>query len=142
MIGLQYIYITCVQPSKLTSILFSFSLNFASPYNYPDHYIELTFFDLTSSAFTGYGLNDIIPCQLSSNFLSIANRAAPQCRLASPDTLNNFVKVRIENIGNLVVGNYWMSLDDILLPSVSGGDNTGKFDMSIGYYRPASNIRY
>jgi len=40
------------------------------------------------------------------------------------------------------VGNFWISLDDIVLPSVSGGDNTRKFDISIGYYRPASNIKY
>ena len=106
MIGLQYVYVLCVQPSKLTSIYLAFNFNFNSTYNYPDHYVEFTFFDLTASSFSGYVLNDVIPCQLSSNFLSISNRAAPQCRLASPDILNGFVKVRIENIGNLVVGNF------------------------------------
>jgi hypothetical protein len=33
-------------------------------------------------------------------------------------------------------------LDDIVLPTVSGGDTTKKFDISIGYYRPGSNIKY
>ena len=97
---------------------------------------------MQEGAFVGYNLNDVIPCQLSDTLTSINSRNSPQCRLASADTVNNFVKVRIENIGNLVVGNHWISLDDIVLPSVSGGDNTKKFDISIGYYRPGSNIKY
>lgn len=72
-----------------------FSFDFTSPVNYPDHYIELVFFDLPASTFVGYQLNDVIPCQLSDGFLSITNRKGPQCRLASADTVNNFVKVRI-----------------------------------------------
>jgi hypothetical protein len=40
------------------------------------------------------------------------------------------------------VGNYWVSLDDIVLPAVSGGDTTKKFDLSIGYFRPGTNLKY
>jgi hypothetical protein len=72
-----------------------FSIDFSAAFNYPDHYFEIVFFDLPESSFVGYALNDIIPCQLSDNFLSISNRKGPQCRLASADTVNNFVKVRI-----------------------------------------------
>lgn len=40
------------------------------------------------------------------------------------------------------MGNYWVSLDDIVLPTVSGGDTTKKFDLSIGYFRPGTNLKY
>ncbi len=72
-----------------------FSFDFSSPVNYPDHYIEIILFDLQEAAFVGYSLNNVIPCQLSDGFTTITNRNPPQCRLASADTLNNFVKVRI-----------------------------------------------
>lgn len=35
-----------------------------------------------------------------------------------------------------------MSLDDIVLPTVSGGMGTKKFDISIGYFKPGSNLKY
>jgi len=142
MIGLQYIYLLTGKPGLKTSLYIMYSLSFSSPVSYPDHYIEITLFDLQASAFVGYTLNNIIPCQLSNTFANISNRNGPQCRLASADTVNNFVKVRIENIGNLAIGNYWISLDDIYLPSVSSGDNTQKFDLSIAYYRPGTNTKY
>jgi hypothetical protein len=47
------------------------------------------------TSFTGYSNNDIIPCQLSSNFPSINNRQLPQCRLGFVETTNNILKVRI-----------------------------------------------
>lgn len=93
-IGLQHIYVLCTQP-VLTSIYLSININFTSNYNFPSHYLEVTFYDLQITAFVGYSIGGIIPCQLSSNFLSITNRQAPQCRVVMADLLNSFVTVRI-----------------------------------------------
>lgn len=139
-IGLQHIYILCTQPT-ITSLYLSISINFTSSNNYPSHYLEIKLFDLTISAFTGYSLGNIFPCQLSSNFLSIGSRNLPQCRIVSADLLNSFVTVRIENIGFLSPQTYWVSLDDITLPTPTSADNNNKFDISIAYYGP-SNTKY
>lgn len=42
----------------------------------------------------------------------------------------------------MTVGNYWVTFDDILLPTPSGSDRTNKFDVSIAYYNAGSNIKY
>lgn len=142
MIGLQYIYVLSVQPTKKTSLYVAFNLGFSAVLDYPQHYIEFTFFDLDSTSFTGYSYNKLIPCQLSTNFYSTVNRNSPQCKLTSADPVNNFVKIRIENIGNVSVNNYWVSFDDFTLPTATGADSTKKFDMSIGYFKPNSNLTY
>jgi hypothetical protein len=95
-INLQYIYYTCMQPGHKTSIYIYFTLGFSSANNFPDHYLEFGFYDLTlSNSFSTYSIGSIIPCQLSSNFLSISNRNTPQCRIGYFDTGNNLIKVRI-----------------------------------------------
>ena len=93
------------------------------------------------SAFPGFSEGDIIPCQLSSDFLAISARQKPQCRVANANKLNNYIKVRIENIGFLSPMTYWMTLDDIQLPTPSSSDNNNKFDISIIYMGP-SNLKY
>jgi hypothetical protein len=93
-IGLQQIYFLTVQPIT-TSIYLSMNLNFTSSHVFPNHYLEIVFYDLQQTAFTGYSTGSIIPCQLSSNFVSIGGRQGPQCRVASADSLNNYVKIRI-----------------------------------------------
>jgi hypothetical protein len=93
-IGLQQIYVLCTQPT-LTSIYLSININFTSSYNYPSHYLEITLFDLKITAFTGYSIGSIFPCQLSSNFLNISARQQPQCRVVQSDLLNTVVRIRI-----------------------------------------------
>jgi hypothetical protein len=119
----------------------SFNLNFASALEFPNHYIELTFYQLSVSAFSGYSVGDIIPCQLSDAFVSINNRVSPQCRL-SASTLNYEIVVIIENFGAITVGTYWVSLDDFTLPSITAADNTEAFDIAIGFYQPSNNLKY
>ena len=55
--------------------------------------------------------------------------------------MQGFTKVRIINIGPLVVGSYWLTLDDITLPNPGTADNTKKFDLSIQYMGP-SNLKH
>lgn len=94
------------------------------------------------ATFTGYVINDQIPCQLSSNFLSISNRKDPACVLAEADNLQGFVKVRIINIGTLTAGYYYyMTLDDITLPTPNTVSYTSKFDVSLLYMGP-SNVKH
>lgn len=123
-----------------TSLYFKFSLSFDSTYSYPSHYIEFIFWDLPPATFSPYALNDQIPCQLSSGFTSITNREDPTCVLTEANNVLGYVKVRIINFGPLVIGNYWVTFDDITLPSPTGSDNTQKFDMSIRYMGP-SNVK-
>ena len=66
-ISLQEIYVLCAVALE-TSLYFKFFIDFDSPYNYPTHYLEFIFWDLYPSTFTGYSVNDVIPCQLSPNF--------------------------------------------------------------------------
>ena len=61
--------------------------------------------------------------------------------MASANQFNNYIKVRIENIGFLSPMTYWMTLDDIQLPTPSSADNNNKFDISIIYMGP-SNVKY
>jgi hypothetical protein len=49
--------------------------------------------------------------------------------------------VRIENFGPLTPQTYWISLDDIQLPTPPVGDNNQKFDIAITYFGP-SNTKY
>jgi hypothetical protein len=93
-IGLQQIYVLCTQPT-ITSLYLSININFTSSYNYPTHYLEITLFDLKITAFTGYSIGNIFPCQLSSNFLNISARQQPQCRVVQSDLLNTVVRIRI-----------------------------------------------
>jgi len=93
-IGLQHIYVLCVQP-RITSIYLSININFTSSNYFPSHYLEITLFDLSISAFPGFSVGRIIPCQLSSNFLSVSGRQSQQCRVVSADLLNSFIRVRI-----------------------------------------------
>lgn len=136
-IGLQHIYILCVQP-RTTSLYLSISLNFTSSFNFPTHYLEVTLYDLSIAAVAPYAVGDIFPCQLSPNFLSVTSRKSPQCRVASANLLNGFIKIRIENIGFITPQTYWISLDDITLPTPSGADNNNKFDISVAYFGPSS----
>lgn len=83
-IGLQQIYILTTQPT-ITSLYLAINILFTSSYNYPNHYLEITLFDLKIAAFPGYSIGDIIPCQLSSNFLNVSARQTPQCRVVIGD---------------------------------------------------------
>lgn len=139
-IGLQHIYILCVQP-RTTSLYLSINLNFTSSNDFPAHYLEISLLDLSLTAFSGYAAGDIFPCQLSSNFLAVSSRKTPQCRVALADKLNAWVRIRIENIGSLSPQTYWVSLDDIVLPTPSSSDNNNKFDVSISFRGP-SNLKY
>jgi hypothetical protein len=73
--------------------------------------------------------------------LNVSARQAPQCRVVSADLLNTFVTIRIENIGSLSPQTYWVSLDDITLPTPTGSDKNDKFDIAIAYYGP-NNLKY
>ena len=61
--------------------------------------------------------------------------------MALANKLNNYIKVRIENIGFLSPQVYWVTLDDIILPTPSSSDKNSKFDISITYMGP-SNTKY
>lgn len=139
-IGLQQIYILCTEP-RITSLHISMNINFTSSNNFPNHYLEITLYELGIAQFPSFTIGSIFPCQLSSNFIAISNRQLPQCRVVSGDLLNSFVTVRIENIGFLSPQIYWVSLDDILLPNPGQSDNNKKFDIAIAYYGP-SNLKY
>lgn len=52
-LGLQQIYILCVQP-RLTSLYLSINVNFTSSYNFPSHFLEVVLYDLSISAFPGF----------------------------------------------------------------------------------------
>ena len=140
MINLQSMYILSVQPI-ITSLYISMNINFTSAYSFPTHYLEITLYDIQITAFVGYSIGNIFPCQLSSNFLNVSSRQLPQCRVVSADLLNNVVRIRIENIGSLFPSIYWITLDDITLPTPSESDNNNKFDICISYYGP-SNLKY
>jgi hypothetical protein len=133
-------YILTVQPT-ITSLYISMNVNFTSAYNFPTHYLEITLHDLQITAFSGYAVGNIFPCQLSSNFLSINGRQPPQCRVVSAVLLTNVVRIRIENIGTLSPAIYWVTLDDVILPTPSQADNNNKFDIGITYMGP-SNLKY
>lgn len=139
-LGLQQIYILCVQP-RITSLYLSINVNFTSANNFPAHYLEVVLYDISISAFPGFSEGDIVPCQLSPNFLTVSARASPQCRVASANRLNGYIKVRIENIGFLSPQTYWVTLDDIVLPTPTSADNNNKFDVSVRYHGP-SNTKY
>lgn len=83
-IGLQQIYILTTQPT-ITSLYLSININFTSSYTFPTHFLEITLFDLGMAAFPGYNIGDIIPCQLSTNFLNVNARQPPQCRVVIGD---------------------------------------------------------
>lgn len=83
-IGLQHIYVLTTQPT-ITSLYLSININFTSSNNFPTHYLEITLYDLKMAAFPGFSIGDIIPCQLSSNFLNVSARQAPQCRVVIGD---------------------------------------------------------
>lgn len=139
--ALQEIYVLCAEPTE-TSLYFKFTTDFNSTNNYPNHYLEFIFWDLFPAAFTGYTTKNQIPCQLSSNFPSVSNRQTPACVLAEADDVIGYVKVRIINIGTITAGVfYWITLDDIILPTPSSSGNTNKFDMSLVYMGP-SNVRH
>lgn len=56
--------------------------------------------------------------------------------------MNGFVKVRVINIGTITAENsYWITLDDIVLPTPSSAGSTNKFDMSLIYMGPSS-VKY
>lgn len=56
--------------------------------------------------------------------------------------MQGFVKVRVINIGTITSGNYYfMTLDDITLPTPNGVSNVNKFDMSLLYMGP-SNVKH
>lgn len=93
-LDLQYIYILCTQP-KISSLYIAFSVSFTDTYNFPSHYLEITLYDLTISAFPSYAIGAIIPCQLSSNFIAVSGRQAQQCRVVSANVLNSYIRVRI-----------------------------------------------
>jgi hypothetical protein len=94
LLGLQFVYVLCVQP-RITSVYFAINVNFTSSYNFPSHYLEITLYDLSISAFSGFAAGDIIPCQLSSSFSAVSARQQPQCRVTLANRLNGYVKVRI-----------------------------------------------
>ena len=93
-IGLQHIYVLCVQP-RITSVYLSININFTSSNYFPSHYLEITLFDMSISAFSGFSVGSIVPCQLSSNFVAVSGRQSQQCRVVSADLLNGFIRVRI-----------------------------------------------
>ena len=82
-----------------------------------------------------------MPCQLSSNFVSATNRQSPTCILAEAENTQDFVKVRIINIGSITTGEHWVSLDDFNLPTPNADSKTEKFDLSIRYMGPI-NVKY
>lgn len=87
-------------------------------------------------------MHNQVPCQLSSNFPSVSNRKSPACVLAEADNVIGFIKIRIINIGTITAGvYYWMTLDDIYLPTPSSAGNTNKFDLSIRYMGPL-NVKH
>jgi hypothetical protein len=71
----------------------------------------------------------------------VSGRQTQQCRVLSADLFNAFIRVRIENIGPLSPQTYWITFDDIVLPTPSQSDNNNKFDISITYFGP-NNVKY
>lgn len=80
-INLNEIYVLCTKPLETTSLYVKFTLNFDSAHDFPDHYLEIILWDMEDDKFTGYTVKQQIPCQLSSNFIGIANREDPACVL-------------------------------------------------------------
>lgn len=76
MFDLASILIVSKRPLVSTGIMFKFSINFSSLYNYPQHYLEIVLKDLDLSAIQiAYRTpGATIPCTLSSNFLLVASR--------------------------------------------------------------------
>lgn len=93
-ITLQQIYVLSTQPGN-SSLHLTFITNFAGPNTAPKTFFNIILHDLTSAAFPGYSIGDIIPCQLSSTFVAVAGRQSPQCRLVHIDKYHSKVGVRI-----------------------------------------------
>jgi len=72
-IVLQSIYILSVTTGK-TSLYINFITDITSAADFPYHYIEIIFWDLTILDFAPYSNGDAVPCQLSSTFKSITGR--------------------------------------------------------------------
>jgi hypothetical protein len=143
MIGLSSVYILSTQASVTTSLYMSLVLNFTDTVSFPDHMLEMTFWDIALTSFPSYTVGQEIPCQLGSMFTQIIGRAAPRCLLNYVDSINNIMKVRIESFGPVTSGTYTVSFDNYVLPSLSGwSEKSQKFDLSISFYYPLNNTRY
>jgi len=93
-ITLQHIHVLSTQPGN-SSVQITFITNFASTNNAPRTHFNLILHDLTLAAFPGYAIGDIFPCQLSSTFLSVPGREAPQCRLTYSDKYHDVICIKI-----------------------------------------------
>lgn len=142
-IGLTSVYVLSTELSITNSLYISFYLNFTDAVSFPDHMIEMTFWDIDLTAFPGYTVGQEIPCQLGSMFAQITGRAAPRCVVGYLDSTNNILKVRIDNFGPVTLGIHTVSFDNYVLPALTGySEKSQKFDLSISMYYPASNTRY
>jgi hypothetical protein len=89
---------------------------------FPNHYLEIIFRDLNINSIRIPNSNpgSSVPCTLSSLFLGIParNQNEPQCIVHKLDTFHGTIIVRVQQIANLVVGTYQITLDDFLLPDL------------------------
>jgi hypothetical protein len=143
MVGLSSVYVLSTEVSVANSLYIAFILNFTDSVSFPSHLIEMTFWDIDFSAFSGYNAGDELPCQLGSMFTQIVGRAAPRCILNYLDSVNNIMKIKIESFGPVTSGIHTVSFDNYVLPSLAGwAEKTRKFDLAISFYYPGNNTRY
>lgn len=143
MVGLSSVYILSTQASVTTSLFINFVLNFTDSVSFPSHMIEMTLWDIDIAAFPSYSMGQDIMCQLGSMFTTINGRGAPRCIVNYVDSLNNVLKIRIENFGPVTSGIHSVSFDNYVLPTLAGWpEKSQKFDMAISFYYPGNNTRY
>jgi len=75
--------------------------------------------------------------------LNVPGRKNPQCRLTYADKYHQVIAVKIENFGAIIASTvYSISLDDIVLPSLSSSDRNQKFDISLEYIDHTLNQKF
>lgn len=119
---LNDIQIVTKRPQYPTALLIDFSLNINSPLIYPRHYLEIVFrdMDITAIQFPYNTPGSYVPCTLSSLFLAVAGaNQPPHCIVQQIDIWHGTILLRVVSIGNLVAGDYVVTLDNFLLPDMT-----------------------
>ncbi len=86
-------------------------------------------------------LGETIPCALVSGFsVSADGIQKKNCIVNTFDKVHQIIKIRVENIGNLAIGQYKLTLDYFLLPSLVGLLQQSNTFMACLHYFSATTI--
>lgn len=90
-------YILTVQPVKTTSVQIEFQLSGGLSNNFPDHWLEFLFYDLTMLSFAPtYTYASELPCVLSTNLPSATTRTyKAKCVLNQFENFVPIIKIKV-----------------------------------------------